>query len=197
MFTEWSESLLHVRSRRYVRENLGAENIDLRNAVIYHRDTLALCRAYGCWQFGLVRCCKNKTGFGTFSLGQMWPLRFNIVVSALLFSSLIGNTFWRRIFDPKKDISVIENTYEKLPELHFLLQNLAATWVAFLLRIRKVPCSNLEPYTGHPDWSFSCFFPVPPGKFRHQATTDPFEKYPFEFIIYPSSYHSTPYVVVK
>jgi hypothetical protein len=59
----------------------------------------------------------------------------------------MGNTFWRRMFDPKKDNSI---------------QNLAVKWVTLLLRIRKVPCLNLDLYTCQPDWSFSCFFPVPP-----------------------------------
>jgi hypothetical protein len=39
-------------------------------------------------------------------------------------------------------------------------------WLAFLLRIREIPASNLSPETDYPDRDFSWFSSVPPEKCR-------------------------------
>jgi hypothetical protein len=43
--------------------------------------------------------------------------------------------------------------------------------VALSFHIPEVPSSNLGPETDYPDWDFSYFSSVPPGKFRHNRPT--------------------------
>jgi hypothetical protein len=49
--------------------------------------------------------------------------------------------------------------------------NIVAKWLALLLHIQDVPKSNPDPETRCPDWGFSRFFSVPPGKYPDGAST--------------------------
>jgi hypothetical protein len=67
--------------------------------------------------------------------------------------------------------------------------NIQSEWLAFLLRIREVPGSNLGPETGYPDRLFVVFlgpFTQMPG-YYHKLVHDRFLPYPFD---HDSSYHS-------
>jgi hypothetical protein len=58
------------------------------------------------------------------------------------------------------------------------------------------PGSDLVPKTGCPDWGFSCFSSVPPGKCRDRTCVlgnCRFLSNPFQFMIHLSSFHSTLY----
>jgi hypothetical protein len=48
--------------------------------------------------------------------------------------------------------------------------NVIVEWLALPLRIREVPGSNLGPETGCPDWGFSRFSSVTPGKCRDSTS---------------------------
>jgi hypothetical protein len=47
--------------------------------------------------------------------------------------------------------------------------NIMVEWLALLLRIPEVSCSNLELEASCPDGGFSCSYSVPPGKCRDSA----------------------------
>jgi hypothetical protein len=59
-----------------------------------------------------------------------------------------------------------------------VIPDVMVEWLALLLRIREVPGSNLGPETDYPDWGFSWFSSVFPGKCRdstlNYATTASF-----------------------
>jgi hypothetical protein len=44
--------------------------------------------------------------------------------------------------------------------------SVAVEWVPFLLHNRSLTGVHPSLEIGYPDWEFSCFFAVPPGKFR-------------------------------
>jgi hypothetical protein len=49
------------------------------------------------------------------------------------------------------------------------LLNVVFEWLTFLLHIREVPGSNLNPETDCPDTSITSFSSVPPSKYRDSA----------------------------
>jgi hypothetical protein len=73
------------------------------------------------------------------------------------------------------------------------LARVAAEWLASLLHILEVPGSNLGPEPNYPDWEFSLFSCVLPGKFWDSNFNWLLPlPYPFQLIIH-QPYHLTPY----
>jgi hypothetical protein len=71
----------------------------------------------------------------------------------------------------------------------YLKPNVVVKWLTLVLRIREVPGSNLGQQTGYPDWSFSWFPSVSPGKCCNmylQLGHDRFLPNPFQVIIHVS-----------
>jgi hypothetical protein len=73
--------------------------------------------------------------------------------------------------------------------------NVVVEWLAFLFRIREVLGSNIGLETGYPDWGFSWFSSVPPGKCLantlNLATTTSFHILSYHYSL--SFSHSTLY----
>jgi hypothetical protein len=86
-------------------------------------------------------------------------------------------------------VPVTTSSSDILPRL---TPNVVVEWLTLLLRIREVQGSNL----GYPDWGFSWFSSVPPGKFWDSTLklgNDRFLPHPFQYITHSSHLHSMLY----
>lgn len=82
-------------------------------------------------------------------------------------------------------------------ENKFFPRNVAADWLALLLHIRESSASNLGPKISFLDWGLSSHFSVLPAKYQvvFKLSYVRLLPYTFKFIIYQSSYHSTPCIL--